>query len=111
MKSARCRDHTEKLFKYLKIPIKIKKEKNYDLIKIKGRDDAPGRPLLYSTTNDFLENFGLNRVSDLPKLKEVAELTDQDMLDKMKLDSLQLNQSENSNDISMDNFSTTNLLP
>ena len=36
MKSARCRDHTEKMFKYLKIPIKIKKEKNYDLIKIKG---------------------------------------------------------------------------
>jgi len=36
MKSARCRDHTEKIFKYLKIPIKIKKEKNYDLIKIKG---------------------------------------------------------------------------
>ena len=58
-----------------------------------------------------MENFGLNRVSDLPKLKEVAELTDQDMLDKMKLDSLQLNQSENSNDISTDNFSVTNLLP
>ena len=64
-----------------------------------------------STTNDFLENFGLNRVSDLPKLKEVSELTDQDMLDKMKLDSLQLNQSENSNDISTDNLSVTNLLP
>ena len=36
IKSKRCRDHTEKLFKYLKIPIKINKEKNYDLIKIKG---------------------------------------------------------------------------
>ena len=36
IKSKRCRDHTEKLFNYLKIPIKIKKEKNYDLIKIKG---------------------------------------------------------------------------
>ena len=35
IKSERCRDHTEKLFKYLKIPIKIKKEKKYDLIKIK----------------------------------------------------------------------------
>ena len=82
-----------------------------NLIKIKGRDDSPGRPLLYSTTKDFLENFGLNRISDLPKIKEVAELTDQDMLEKMKLDSLQLNQSDNSNDMSIDNNSTSNLLP
>ena len=82
-----------------------------NLIKIKGRDDSPGRPLLYSTTKDFLENFGLNRISDLPKIKEVAELTDQDMLEKMKLDSLQLNQTDNSNDMSIDNNSTSNLLP
>ena len=61
-----------------------------NLINIKGRDDSPGRPLLYSTTNGFLENFGLNRISDLPKLKEVAELTDQDILEKMKLDSIHL---------------------
>lgn len=82
-----------------------------NLIKIKGRDDSPGRPLLYSTTKDFLENFGLNRISDLPKIKEVAELTDQDMLEKMKLDSLQLNQTDNSNDMSIDNNSTSNILP
>ena len=36
IKSKRCRDHTEKLFKYLKIPIKIKKEKNFDLITVRG---------------------------------------------------------------------------
>ena len=36
IKSKRCRDHTEILFKHLNIPIKIKKEKNYDLIRIKG---------------------------------------------------------------------------
>ncbi len=81
-----------------------------NLIKIKGRDDSPGRPLLYSTTNDFLQNFGLNRISDLPKIKEVAELTDQDMLKKMKLDSLQLNQPDNP-DLSLENDSAPNLLP
>ena len=81
-----------------------------NLIKIKGRDDSPGRPLLYSTTNDFLQNFGLNRISDLPKIKEVAELTDQDMLKKMKLDSLQLNQPDNP-ELSIENDSATNLLP
>ncbi len=44
------------------------------LIKIKGRDKGPGRPLLYGTTDRFLENFGLARLSDLPKLKEISEL-------------------------------------
>ena len=80
-----------------------------NLIKIKGRDDSPGRPLLYSTTNGFLENFGLNRISDLPKLKEVAELTDQDMLEKMKLDSIHLNQPENAKDISTDDLTSANI--
>ena len=82
-----------------------------NLIKIKGRDDTPGRPLLYSTTNEFLENFGLNRLSDLPKLKEVAEITDHDMIEKMKLNNLNLDQSEKSDNISAGNLSTTNILP
>lgn len=46
-----------------------------NLIKIKGRDEGPGRPLLYATTDTFLEYFGLNRISDMPKLKEIIELT------------------------------------
>ena len=49
-----------------------------NLIKIKGRGDGPGRPLLYSTTKIFLEQFGINRLSDMPKLKEVSELIDAD---------------------------------
>ena len=49
-----------------------------NLIKIKGRGDGPGRPLLYSTTKIFLEQFGLNRLSDMPKLKEVSELIEAD---------------------------------
>ena len=49
-----------------------------NLIIIKGRGDGPGRPLLYSTTKSFLEHFGLNRLSDMPKLKEVSELIDSD---------------------------------
>jgi segregation and condensation protein B len=48
------------------------------LIKIKGRDSGPGRPLLYQTTNKFLEHFGLNRLSDMPKLKEITELMEAD---------------------------------
>ena len=49
-----------------------------NLIIIKGRGDGPGRPLLYSTTKSFLENFGLNRLSDMPKLKEISELIESD---------------------------------
>ena len=49
-----------------------------NLIMIKGRGDGPGRPLLYSTTKLFLEKFGLNRLSDMPKLKEVSEIIESD---------------------------------
>jgi len=51
---------------------------NRNLIKIKGRDSGPGRPLLYQTTAKFLEHFGLNRLSDMPKLKEITELMEAD---------------------------------
>ncbi|MBC8346323.1 MAG: SMC-Scp complex subunit ScpB [Candidatus Marinimicrobia bacterium] len=47
------------------------------LVKIKGRDEGPGRPLLYTTTDEFLGAFGLNRLSELPKLKEVTELLEE----------------------------------
>jgi segregation and condensation protein B len=44
------------------------------LIKICGRSDAVGRPLLYRSTREFLEIFGLNSVDDLPRLKEMKDL-------------------------------------
>jgi len=47
-------------------------EKN--LIRIAGRSEAPGRPLLYGTTRDFLKHFGLKTLSDLPKLRELEDL-------------------------------------
>jgi segregation and condensation protein B len=43
---------------------------NYSLIEEKGRKEAPGRPMLYGTTTDFLSHFGLNSVEDLPALPE-----------------------------------------
>jgi len=49
-------------------------EKN--LIEIKGRQEGPGRPLLYGTTDHFLEYFGLGSLRDLPKLKEINEIMD-----------------------------------
>jgi segregation and condensation protein B len=37
------------------------------LVKIAGRAEVPGRPILYGTTRRFLEQFGLNSTSDLPQ--------------------------------------------
>ncbi len=41
------------------------------LVKVMGRKELPGRPIVYGTTKAFLELFSLNSVSDLPKLQEV----------------------------------------
>jgi segregation and condensation protein B len=48
-----------------------------DLVKILGKKDEPGRPLLYGTTGEFLEFFGLKSLKDLPTLREFTELTDE----------------------------------
>lgn len=42
------------------------------LIKIAGRKEAVGRPLMYATTSEFLEVFGLNDLTQLPALKEIG---------------------------------------
>jgi segregation and condensation protein B len=43
------------------------------LIKIVGRKNVVGRPFLYSTTKEFLIRFGLNDLSDLPRVEDMAE--------------------------------------
>ena len=43
------------------------------VIKIVGRKNVVGRPFLYSTTKEFLIRFGLNDLSDLPKVEDMAE--------------------------------------
>jgi segregation and condensation protein B len=44
------------------------------LVKIEGRKEAPGRPMLYATTDEFLEVFGLKDLGSLPDLKEFREI-------------------------------------
>jgi len=48
-----------------------------DLVRILGKKDEPGRPILYGTTTQFLEFFGLKSLKDLPTLKEFTELSDE----------------------------------
>jgi segregation and condensation protein B len=45
-----------------------------DLVRIVGRADGPGRPLLFGTTRDFLMQFGLSKLADLPGIEEIEEL-------------------------------------
>ncbi len=47
-----------------------------ELVKIAGRSDTLGKPLLFSTTDNFLKTFGLVTLKDLPKLRELDDLGD-----------------------------------
>jgi segregation and condensation protein B len=46
---------------------------SYNLVEERGRKEAPGRPMLYGTTTEFLSHFGLDKVEDLPPLPEAQE--------------------------------------
>jgi len=60
-----------------------------NLIKIKGRDSGPGRPLLYNTTEKYLEYFGLNNITEMPKLSELTDLDKTDSLDEAQTDAFE----------------------
>jgi segregation and condensation protein B len=42
------------------------------LIKIMGRKEVPGKPLLYGTTHEFLQYFGLKDLTELPTVKDLS---------------------------------------
>jgi hypothetical protein len=44
------------------------------LVRIAGRKEAPGRPLMYATTSEFLEVFGLKDLQSLPDMEEFRAL-------------------------------------
>jgi len=47
------------------------------LIRIVGRKDVPGKPIIYGTTKKFLEVFNLKELTDLPTMRELKEITEQ----------------------------------
>ena len=50
------------------------------MIRIVGRQEVPGRPILYGTGKQFLQRFGLRDLRDLPPLKELKDLGDSEAL-------------------------------
>lgn len=81
--------------------VKTLLEKN--LIRIMGRREVPGRPIMYGTSRKFLEYFGLKSVADLPSLEEFKEKdleiegTQLPDLSQTDLPFEQKNQAENNN--------------
>lgn len=48
-----------------------------ELVEIKGKSDAIGRPILYGTSQNFMEYFGINDLKDLPTPKDFSQETNQ----------------------------------
>lgn len=51
----------------------IQKLLEKELVVIKGRSESPGRPLLYGTSERFMDYFGIRSLNDLPKPKDFKE--------------------------------------
>lgn len=47
-------------------------------VKESGRSDLPGRPILYETTNDFLDYFGLSSIEELPDMEKYIEASEEE---------------------------------
>lgn len=56
------------------------------LIRVLGKKEEPGRPMLYGTTKEFLEFFNLRDLKDLPTLREFYELNEDSMAKIRELD-------------------------
>ena len=57
------------------------------LVKIVGKKDVPGKPMMYGTTPEFLQYFGMKDLSSLPTLKEFQELeTAEEVMEELPAD-------------------------
>jgi segregation and condensation protein B len=76
------------------------------LVRIVGRKDVPGRPIMYGTTKFFLEHFGLQDLSQLPPLREFKELGDSEQA-LLPIEEESLEVVETSEMLSSEEFSAT----
>ena len=63
-------------------------------IKESGRSTLPGRPILYETTNEFLDYFGLSSTKDLPNIEEIIQEVEEHDDDNLDLYSSRYEESE-----------------
>ncbi|MDA0683014.1 MAG: SMC-Scp complex subunit ScpB [Bacteroidetes bacterium] len=62
----------------------VRKLLEYGLVDVVGRSERVGRPLLYGTTDKFLELFGLHTLDELPNLRELESILDDPAFQKEK---------------------------
>jgi segregation and condensation protein B len=76
----------------------IRRLTELNLVDVVGRADSVGKPLLYGTTERFLDLFGLSDVDELPSLREIQELLDDPAFNKerARLLALEIDESESS---------------
>ena len=82
----------------------------YNLIENVGKADLPGRPTMYSTTENFLKMFGISSLEELPdlpryKLDENEQIVIEDVMneqEKSKVNSTDSNTKENTDEIQME---------
>ena len=67
------------------------------MVEIKGKSDSLGRPILYGTSQRFMDYFGINELSELPTPKdfsyEANEIGDEKAIDEPSIDSQGSNES------------------
>src|SRR5690625_2175157 len=72
----------------------VRKLLDLHLIDVVGRSDAVGRPLLYGTTPNFLEQFGLASLEEMPTLREVEEILNDPAFDRERAQLLSVQEQE-----------------
>jgi segregation and condensation protein B len=68
----------------------ISKLVSFDLVQEMGRKDAPGRPLLFGTTEQFLRSFGIRSLEDLPeadssRMEEFREEAEEEVTSRLNI--------------------------
>jgi segregation and condensation protein B len=75
-----------------------------ELVVISGRrEDAVGKPLIYSTSKNFMDYFGINSADDLPKIKEILN---QEIIEATKIEREENKENGEGNEVK-DNIATT----
>ena len=64
------------------------------LVRIVGRKDVPGKPIIYGTTRRFLEVFSLKDLLDLPNLRELKELNQQQEFEDQGIEGQEITERE-----------------
>ncbi len=65
-----------------------------NLVKIIGRSESLGKALLYGTTSEFLQTFGLNNLEELPKLRELEEIVSDSFEDERESFTLKIDEKD-----------------